>query len=235
VQLIIGGFNKKKPQTHVSMSSLCHHPHHIMPSGQPTRKRKQRETQLEPSLENDIPEASDEKLRPKKKRVKTKVTVEKEGVDSTIIQTGSLVNTAPKQDALVDSKLENFILFKAFDVIGDGGYRRFVLKNKNNGEHWAVNMYSDAQYTSRCLRATLQLVAQLAGNVPCVKLYKICQRVINDMNPPSVSTHGWCICALTGMRTENTTQLGRSNKGEVCYSSRIMHQVCHCTMASTEQ
>jgi hypothetical protein len=135
----------------------------------------------------------------------------------------SSLKTPQKPETVTEDKLRNFVLFKAFDIIGDGGYRRFVLKNKNNGEPWAVGIYNDAHNTSRFLRSTLQLIGQLAGNVPCAKLHKLCQRVTSDMNPPSVSAHGWCICALTGMRTENTTQLGRSNKGEVCYVHRKFH------------
>jgi hypothetical protein len=117
-------------------------------------------------------------------------------------------------------RLRNFILFKAYDVIGSGGYRRFVLKNKNNGENWATTLYNDTQYVSRHVRATLLLVNRLQFTASCVKLHKLCQRVINDLNPPTISTHGWCICALTGMRTENTTQLGRSNKGDACHVHR---------------
>jgi hypothetical protein len=132
-------------------------------------------------------------------------------------------NVPDKPEPITEDKLRNFILFKAFDIIGEGGYRRFVLKNKNNGEPWAVTVYSDAHNANRFLRSTLQLIGQLAGNIPCAKLYKLCQRVTSDMNPPSVTAHGWCICALTGVRTENTTQLGRSNKGEVCYVHRKFH------------
>ncbi|KAJ1476976.1 hypothetical protein T484DRAFT_1750306 [Baffinella frigidus] len=117
-------------------------------------------------------------------------------------------------------RLRNFVLFKAYDVIGSGGYRRFVLKNKNNGESWATVLYNDTQYVSRHVRATLLLVNRLQYTASCVKLHKLCQRVINDLNPPTISTHGWCICALTGMRTENTTQLGRTSKGDACHVHR---------------
>jgi hypothetical protein len=117
-------------------------------------------------------------------------------------------------------RLRNFVLFKAYDVIGSGGYRRFVLKNKNNGENWATTLYNDTQYVSRYVRTTLLLVNRLQYTASCVKLHKLCQRVINDLNPPTISTHGWCICALTGMRTENTTQLGRSSKGDACHVHR---------------
>ena len=117
-------------------------------------------------------------------------------------------------------RLRNFVLFKAYDVIGSGGYRRFVLKNKNNGENWAITLYNDTQYVSRYVRTTLLLVNRLQYTASCVKLHKLCQRVINDLNPPTISTHGWCICALTGMRTENTTQLGRSSKGDACHVHR---------------
>jgi hypothetical protein len=123
-------------------------------------------------------------------------------------------------DPLLIDRVRNFILFKACDVIGSGGYRRFVLKNKNNGENWATTLYNDTQYVSKYVRTTLLTVSRLQYTPSCVKLHKLCQRVINDLNPPTVSTHGWCICALTGMRTDNTTQLGRSSKGDTCHVHR---------------
>jgi hypothetical protein len=114
-------------------------------------------------------------------------------------------------------RLRNFILFKSFDIIGNGGYRRFVLKNKNNGEKWVTTIYNDSQHVSRYVRTILNLVNRPQFSASCVKLHKLCQRVINDLNPPTTTSHGWCIFALTGMRTENTTQLGRSNKGDPCH------------------
>lgn len=155
---------------------------------------------------------------------KRKHTEEQPGVDeekvatkrSTISSDAVLVSCEP----ITPERMRNFILFKAYDVIGSGGYRRFVLKNKNNGERWATTLYNDTHYVSRQVRATLLLVNRLQYTASCVKLHKLCQRVINDLNPPIISTHGWCICALTGMRTENTTQLGRSNKGDACHVHR---------------
>jgi hypothetical protein len=198
------------------------------PSKKGGRKRKQSEQLTDPSpdITANQPE---KKVGQKRSRVKSD-TVSKTIVQDTPMNMHStdpieepLANIPHKPEQITEEKLRNFILFKAFDIIGEGGYRRFVLKNKNNGEQWALSIYTDSQHTNRFLRSTLQLIGQLASNVPCVKLYKLCQRVTNDMNPPSISAHGWCICSLTGMRTENTTQLGRSNKGEVCYVHRKFH------------
>jgi hypothetical protein len=202
---------------------------HDQPSQKLGKKRKEREQPPEneqlpdPLLEVPASGQVNKKLRYKRKRANPDAAPNSVSGDNTIIAREPPINTPQRPETITEDKLRNFVLFKAFDIIGDGGYRRFVLKNKNNGEQWAVGIYSDTQHTTRFLRATLQLIGQLAGNTPCVKLHKICQRVTNDMNPPSISTHGWCICALTGMRTENTTQLGRSNKGEVCYVHRKFH------------
>jgi hypothetical protein len=107
-------------------------------------------------------------------------------------------DTTSQTGPISPDRMRNFVLFKAYDVIGNGGYRRFVLKNKNNGEKWATTLYNDTHYVSRQARATLLLVNRLQYTASCVKLHKLCQRVMNDLNPPIISTHGWCICALTG-------------------------------------
>ena len=193
------------------------HPHKI------NKKRKGVELPPDQPLEIDSPDKIVKESVHTRKRAKSGTVPNNESRDTTTTQEGSMNDIPQRPESLAEDKLRNYVFFKAFDIIGDGGYRRFILKNKNNGEPWAVSMYNDTQHTTRFFRATLQLVGKLAGNVPCMKLYKLCQRVTNDMNPPSVSTHGWCICALTGMRTENTTQLGRSNKGDVCYVHRKFH------------
>jgi hypothetical protein len=202
-----------------------HHAPHApnMPPCQPPQKiKKRKEPEPLPDQPMEISSSDQVHGKPITKRIRAKSdTIPNNGGVNNERQ--PLINIPLRPEPIAGDKLRNFVLFKAFDIIGDGGYRRFVLKNKNNGEQWAVAIYNDAQYTTRFLRATLQLMGQLAGSVPCVKLHKLCQRVTNDMNPPSISTQGWCICALTGMRTENTTQLGRSNKGEVCYVHRKFH------------
>jgi hypothetical protein len=187
------------------------------------KKRKHTILSTEHLAENNSLHTTEDKPKQSRKRVKIVIPVTHETEEKPGNPSESFVSSIVRPDLMNPSKLRNYILFKAFDIVGDGGYRRFLLKNKNNGEAWAVSMYNDTQHTNRCLRTTLQLIGQLAGNVPCVKLFKICQRVTNDMNPPALSTHGWCICALTGMRTENTTQIGRSNKGDICHVHRKFH------------
>jgi hypothetical protein len=201
------------------------------PDENPPDESPHDESPPDESLTDPPPEThlavTDRKPQQKRKRVKSADAKTDDLCDTKISGNPTddpLINIPQKPEPVTEEKLRNFVLFKAFDIIGEGGYRRFVLKNKNNGEQWATGIYNDSHAASKFLRSTLQLTSQLSGNVPCAKLHKLCQRVTNDMNPPSISTHGWCICALTGMRTENTTQLGRSNKGEVCYVHRKFHK-----------
>ncbi|KAJ1463797.1 hypothetical protein T484DRAFT_1758570, partial [Baffinella frigidus] len=132
------------------------HPHKI------NKKRKGVELPPDQPLEIDSPDKIVKESVHTRKRAKSGAVPNNESRDTTITQEGSMNDIPRRPESLAEDKLRNYVFFKAFDIIGDGGYRRFILKNKNNGEPWAVSMYNDTQHTTRFFRATLQLVGKLA-------------------------------------------------------------------------
>ena len=183
---------KSKWLTHASVQPVnCHKMVIETPAGGVGTKRKRPIASAKKAPVNQTTNEADDTVGV------TKSSTSVDCVNSSRIASGEV------PAALSIDRLRNFVLFKAYDVIGSGGYRRFVLKNKNNGEAWATTLYNDTQYVSRHVRTTLLLVNRLQYTASCVKLHKLCQRVINDLNPPTISTQGWCICALTGCFISN--------------------------------
>ena len=124
--------------------------------------------------------------------------------------------------SLID-KFKDFLLFKAFDIISEGSYRRFALKQKHNGDQWAVDLYSSSQSILCSLKQTLKQIQRMQFSPATSKLHKLCIRVVQDLNPPSMSHDVWKICALTGMRTDKIVSIGKSSKGDVCFVHQKFH------------
>jgi len=118
---------------------------------------------------------------------------------------------------LLRERFTRFFLAKGTDIIGEGTYRRFILKNKNAGEEWAQKIHYDIQYTQQLFRAVVKQVQLLQGNPLALKLFAMCQRVMHDTHPPAHCADHWRLCALTGQRTEETVALGVQSKNDCVY------------------
>jgi hypothetical protein len=123
---------------------------------------------------------------------------------------------------LID-KFKDFLLFKAFDIISEGSYRRFVLKQKHSGDQWAIDLYACSQEVVASLKSILKQIHRMQYTPSTLKLYKLCQRIVQDLNPPTISSEVWKICALTGMRTDKIVCIGKSSKGDVCFVHQKFH------------
>ena len=115
------------------------------------------------------------------------------------------------------NKFKDFLLFKAFDIISEGSYRRFALKQKHSGDQWAIDLYTSSQSISLGLKNTMKQIHRMQFSPATSKLHKLCLRVVQDLNPPTMSLDVWKICSLTGMRTDKIISIGKSSKGDVCF------------------
>lgn len=129
----------------------------------------------------------------------------------------------PASKEMID-KFKDFMLFKALDIISDGSYRRFTLKQKHSGDQWAIDLYACSQSISCSLKQTLKQIHRMQFSPTTSKLHKLCLRVIQDLNPPTMSLDVWKICAFTGMRTDKIVSIGKSSKGDVCFVHQKFHE-----------
>lgn len=114
---------------------------------------------------------------------------------------------------VTSSQFRSYFMFKAFDVIGDGNYRKFVVKSKDNSDQWAVDLLTNIQIVNSHVKHIIQDIHQLqhSGNT---KIYKICHEVTTCINPPVRPKSGWNICNITGMRTDSCIDISRSGRAD---------------------
>ena len=146
---------------------------------------------------------------------------------------GASQTTTPVE---LEDKFKEYLLFKAFDIISDGSYRRFVLKQKHSGDKWAIDLHMCIHEVSSSVKSVTKLVHCLQNKPTTLKLYTLCQRVLQDLNPPTLSSDVWKICSLTGMRSDKIVCIGKSSKGDIFYvhqNSTIFSASCGSLLAST--
>jgi hypothetical protein len=129
----------------------------------------------------------------------------------------ALVHSGELDVDALRGRFTRFLLARGTDIIGEGTYRRFILKNKNAGEEWAHQIHYDIQHTQQLFRAVVKQVQLLQGNPLALKLFAMCQRVMQDTHPPAHCADHWRLCALTGQRTEETVCLGVQGKSDCVY------------------
>jgi hypothetical protein len=155
--------------------------------------------------------------RPNAKRRRLTAGIESCNVLPAVQQDLARVHSGSLDVEELRRRFTSFFLAKAMDIIGEGTYRRFILKHKNAGEEWAMRMHCDVQYVQQLFRAVVKQVQLLQGNPLALKLFTLCQRAMHDTHPPVHCSDGWRLCALTGQRTEKTVCLGALSKADAAF------------------
>jgi hypothetical protein len=154
----------------------------------------------------------------KRKRARDAVETVNVLQDFTLMQQGELPL------ALFRQRFKQYFVGRALDAIGEGSFRRFMLKHKNADAPWAVEMHRDTQYVQQMFRLAMRFVHQLQTHSLASKLHALCQRVASDARPPQVHTDGWALCALTGTCTERTVVLNGTSRSERVHVHRKFHK-----------
>lgn len=115
--------------------------------------------------------------------------------------------------ALTFDQFANYVHFKAFDVIGDGQYRKFLVKCRDNSEMWAINIFQDVQSVNSLIKQVSTEINKLL-DIGCIKIHRICSEITTCINPPVRQKMGWHICNLSGMRSDNCVEISRSGRAE---------------------
>ena len=75
--------------------------------------------------------------------------------------------------ALFRQRFKQYFLGRALDAIGEGSFRRFMLKHKNADAPWAVEMHRDTQYVQQMFRLAMRSVHQLQTHSLASKLHML--------------------------------------------------------------
>ena len=113
---------------------------------------------------------------------------------------------------------------KAFDVISAGHFKRHLSVSRDNGDKWAVQMYSRHNMVQGKVRDIFNLVAQLT-TPNSQTIQKICKDVMSCAQPPVKVLTGANVCCLTQINTEHCIDLTRAGKNsrDVFVHTRFWH------------
>jgi len=123
--------------------------------------------------------------------------------------------------------LDDFLAYsqiKSYDVISTGQFKRHLSQCRDNGDKWAIVMYSRQTNVQSKLREVFNLVNQL--NTPGSNhIQRICKDVMTCAQPPIRVLTGHNVCCLTGLKTEHCIDLTRvgKNSKEVHVHPRFWH------------
>lgn len=102
-----------------------------------------------------------------------------------------------RSDPLTLADVETYVKFKAFDVIGNGSYRKYVNSCRERGEDWAQKMMESVGQVLSATKRVQHLVSDLqsAGKNG---LYLLCQTVIENNTPPIDQNTVISECSVSG-------------------------------------
>ena len=93
------------------------------------------------------------------------------------------------------SEFQSFFHAKAFDIIGNGTFKKHLAKCKEANDMWAIQMTADIQTIQNKIRDIQVLVHEIPAS-PC-QFFEICRDVMSSAQPPVKMYAGTAMCALT--------------------------------------
>eukprot|EP00961_Rhodomonas_salina_P088195 1186339-Rhodomonas_salina.1 len=117
------------------------------------------------------------------------------------------------QEAVSLDCMENYVLYKAFDIISEGSYKKLVVRSKETNEQWAVELHGKVQRVTAVIKSVLQEVNCL-HEYGKDRLQTMCQETLAHVNPPCRVKSCWNVCYISGIRSSECLDLTRVGKSE---------------------
>ena len=108
----------------------------------------------------------------------------------------------------------DYFMAKAYDVIGDGAYRKHLRGCKDAGDAWAVSMHSSVQAVTSDMRQVAAVLANLSGS--CSHLASICHHVTVSAQAPIRLHVGSVMCSITRQLCPRCLNLSYNSKVHDC-------------------
>ena len=108
----------------------------------------------------------------------------------------------------------DFFMAKAYDVIGDGSYRKHLRKCREAGDGWAVEMHASLLAVAGDMRDVAQALAGLPAS--CSNLSTICHHVTVSAQAPIRLHVGSVVCSITQQVCPRCLNLSYSSKVHDC-------------------
>lgn len=136
----------------------------------------------------------------------------------------ALPNSFPQHHMITLEEFQAYTQIKAFDVISSGHFKRHLSSSRENGERWAVLMYSRQVTVQNQVKEIFSLVSQLTSPMSAT-IQKVCKDVMSCAQPPIRVLTGRNKCCISGVSTEHCVDLTRvgKNSKEVLVHPRFWH------------
>lgn len=148
------------------------------------------------------------------------------------------VQEAPTPGPVTMQEFKNFVCTKAFDIIAEGKYRKYLVRCKDSNDEWAVSVQASINKVHNNIKQivqTLDIMEQTQSGI----LIKVCREVTMNATPPTKVRDGYSVCSLTGVQAENcidlskSTQKGVSNNGSSSSSAQSSSIINPATFSET--
>lgn len=119
------------------------------------------------------------------------------------------MTTTALPEAVTYEAFKAFFCSKAYDVIGNGSYRGFLVRCRDNNDEWALQTHRHICAVTERVRAVSALLAQLRRG-PASGLGVTCKDIVTNTTPPAHSTCVWNVCQISGQHSAACVELTRS-------------------------
>lgn len=119
-----------------------------------------------------------------------------------------------RASAVVDEdSINNYFMYKAFDVISDGSYKKLVIRSKESNDEWAITLYNKVQCVTNLIKNVVQQVNSL-HEFGKDRLERVCKEVLCHVNPPCKVKTCWNACYISGIQSHECIDLTRAGKSD---------------------
>lgn len=118
------------------------------------------------------------------------------------------MSAAPRQVTLDEFK--NFFLAKAFDVVGNGSFRKHLARCKDVGDMWAVDMAASIQIMQSQIKEIVGAIQSMPQTPN--KFHEICKDVMMSAQPPTKLHAGCVTCSITEKACIKCLDLSKTHK-----------------------
>lgn len=115
-------------------------------------------------------------------------------------------------DILTKHQFQHYFLVKAYDVIGNGSYKKHLSKCKEIGDPWAIEMCQSVHQVQSLLKEITLTVHEMP--ITANRLNEICKDVMMSAQPPVKLHPGFTTCSITNRKCMKCLDLSKTHKNQ---------------------
>lgn len=124
--------------------------------------------------------------------------------------------------------IRNFFLLRAYDVVSQGAYRRYLLREKDLQEKWAINMHQSFSRISTEIKQILKYIS-ISKTRGKLNVSTLLQKISVSTDAPELCINEVCRCYLTSVVIFTGVKIsGKSDMAPNIVVHRRFEKFCWC-------